>query len=87
MVSIGDKVTWIFQSKGSHKEKTGKVIDFIEIGEDGYKKLPAGVKHSQIMFQPKSEVGRRAIVEVPRSRKSVMMDYYAPYENLLKKVE
>lgn len=83
----GQLVTWKSQSQGVTKQKTGTVIGFIEKGQNGHVLIPPGTKNSRIKFQSVNEVGRRVLVEVERGGKSVLSDFYAPYESQLKPVK
>jgi hypothetical protein len=86
-MKIGDIVTWKSQAGGSFKEKTGRIIAFVDAMERGFDELPTSIKPSRIKFQNVSVISDRVIVEVSRGGKSMQTDFYAPYVIVVKLVE
>ncbi|KLU62347.1 hypothetical protein CEB3_c13910 [Peptococcaceae bacterium CEB3] len=72
----GDLVTWTSQAGGVEKRKTGTFIRVVGKNEDAFAGL--GIKANRRKGQQYNMVSVRALVEVPRSGKSVLSDYYTP---------
>lgn len=83
MIIAGCTVTWDSQAGGSWKTKTGKLLGYVQPEQDAKQWIPKLTPNSQIKFQSRSSI-ERAVVEVPRSGKSVLCDYYAPRATQIK---
>ncbi|WP_243015167.1 hypothetical protein, partial [Brevibacillus borstelensis] len=64
-------------AKGSWKEKRGILIAFLGPDDDATDFLPAELPKSRLKGQ-RTSLNRRSLVEVPRSGRSTLSDYYAP---------
>lgn len=84
MIVKGQRVNWVSQSGGFHKEKRGIVLEIIRAGESAMEHVPSGAKKSHIKFQDKSSM-LRALVAVPAGKGGMVVHYYCPTVSLLER--
>lgn len=81
-MKAGDKVTWMSQSQGVEKEKSGTIIMEIPAGHSAMTYVPSDTKKSHIKFQNISSKDR-VLVAVPAGKDEQNIHYYCPYKSIL----
>jgi len=78
----GDIVTWVSQSQGCEKTKTGTVIAEIKAGQDAMWFVPKSAKKSHIKFTDISSKDR-VLIAVPGGKDGKIIHYYCPLKSVL----
>lgn len=79
MLEVGKEVSWVSQSQGSQKRKTGTVIAILQKKESAKELIPKTVKKSHIKFCVDSSLDSdRALVAVPAGKDGNITHYYCP---------
>lgn len=84
MIEAGKTVSWVSQSQGSDKRKTGKVMAIIPRGKSAKELIPLDIKKSHIKFDVDISFDReRVLVAVPAGKDDQITHYYCPGRNIL----
>lgn len=83
MIQIGSQVTWISQSLGCEKEKTGKIIAVVSKGENAKQFIPSTAKKSHVKFDVAESKYDRVLVAVPAGKDGQITHYYCPLRSVL----
>ncbi len=79
MVEVGKTVSWVSQSQGSQKRKTGKVVAIVKMKKSAYDLIPKTAKKSHVKFSNNFDFHReRVLVAVPAGVNGDITHYYCP---------
>ena len=84
MVEVGKEVSWVSQSQGSEKRKTGKVLAIVPVKASAKKLIPETAKKSHVKFDVNiSLTNERVLVAVPAGKTGAVTHYYCPNMSIL----
>ena len=85
MLEVGKEVSWVSQSQGSQKRKTGTVIAIVQKKESAKELIPETAKKSHVKFDVDISFDKeRALVAVPAGKEGNITHYYCIGLNILK---